>query len=313
MMTFSSPAKLNLFLHITGQRPDGYHTVQTLFQRVDLCDTLDIEPNTTGLITVHDEIADLEPEANLIFRAAQALKQFSHIQQKHPTEHLGASITLNKKIPMGGGLGGGSSNAATTLLALNKLWSLSLTQQQLAQIGLTLGADVPIFVNEHSAWAEGIGEIQTPLSIKPCYYLIITPPCHASTKHLFAHSALNRAVKPLPCPSPHETIDPIDVVSQQHNVFEPVVRSLYPEVNDTLNWLSTYGPAALTGTGSSCFIPFHNQAEADAAYQAALKYWCSDDSLAHNLNTDHTERKTHPTEGKVKMSKYRCFLTKAIA
>jgi 4-diphosphocytidyl-2-C-methyl-D-erythritol kinase len=176
--TWPAPAKLNLFLHITGQREDGYHLLQTAFQFIDRCDQLEFEPNDSGEITLLTPIEGVMDEDNLIVRAASLLKHKADIQQ-------GVAISLQKVLPMGGGLGGGSSNAATTLVALNYLWSAGLSTQQLAQLGLQLGADVPVFVHGTAAWAEGVGEEITAINVDEPWFVVIVPDCHVSTGEIF--------------------------------------------------------------------------------------------------------------------------------
>ncbi len=180
-----SPAKLNLFLYITGQRADGYHDLQTLFQFLDVGDTLTITANNSGVIRLTPEIEGLPVEDNLIWRAATAL-------QKSTKTNFGADIHLNKILPMGGGIGGGSSNAATTLIALNFLWQLNVPTSQLAEIGLQLGADVPVFVHGFAAFAEGVGEKLQPVSPAELWYLVVRPNVEISTASIFTHPELTR-------------------------------------------------------------------------------------------------------------------------
>ena len=238
-MSLPSPAKLNLFLHITGRRADGYHNLQTLFQFLDYSDTLHFSLRQDSTITLTPQLVGVPHEQNLIVRAALTLQQTSSCS-------LGADITLDKILPMGGGIGGGSSNAATTLLALNVLWQLNWSLTQLAELGLTLGADVPIFIYGHSAWAEGIGEQLTPLNLPESVYLILKPACEISTREIFSHPALTRDSLPIKV-----------AASEAHggrNDCESIVTELYPAVRNALSWLRQYGEAKLTGTGSCVFL-----------------------------------------------------------
>ena len=238
-----APAKLNLFLHILGRRPDGYHELQTCFQFVDLCDEISIETRADGLIRRAVEIPGLPAEADLCIRAAKALQSASGAT-------LGADISLAKKIPVGGGLGGGSSDAATCLIALNHLWGLHWPREKLAAIGLKLGADVPVFVHGRVAWAEGVGERLTPLypPLAPteANYLILKPNVFVSTAAVFQDPELTRNSAPI-------TIHGF-LASGGRNDCLGVVRRRYPEVAQALDWLSAYGSARLTGTGACVFL-----------------------------------------------------------
>jgi 4-diphosphocytidyl-2-C-methyl-D-erythritol kinase len=238
-----APAKLNLFLHILGRRPDGYHELQTCFQFVDLCDEITIEVRTDGLIRRAVEIPGLPAEADLCIRAAKALQAASG-------SALGADISLAKKIPIGGGLGGGSSDAATCLLALNHLWGVRWPREKLAALGLKLGADVPVFVHGRVAWAEGVGERLTPLypPLAPmeANYLILKPNVFVSTAAVFQDPELTRNSAPI-------TIHGF-LASGGRNDCLGVVRRRYPEVAHALDWLSVFGSARLTGTGACVFL-----------------------------------------------------------
>jgi 4-diphosphocytidyl-2-C-methyl-D-erythritol kinase len=238
-----APAKLNLFLHILGRRPDGYHELQTCFQFLDLCDEISIEVRSDGLIRRTIEIAGLAPDEDLCIRAAKAL-------QAATGSPLGADIGLTKKIPVGGGLGGGSSDAATCLLALNHLWGVHWPKEKLAALGLKLGADVPVFVHGRVAWAEGVGERLTPLyppmaPIEP-NYLILKPNVFVSTAAVFQDPELTRNSAPI-------TIHGF-LASGGRNDCLGVVRRRYPEVAHALDWLSVFGSARLTGTGACVFL-----------------------------------------------------------
>lgn len=243
-----APAKLNLFLHVTGRRADGYHELQTLFQLIDLTDTLVITVREDGEIERPEGPAEVAPEADLTVRAARALKRASGTR-------LGASLRVRKRIPLGSGLGGASSDAATTLLALNELWGCRLALGELASLGVTLGADVPVFVQGSSAWAEGVGERLTPVELPARWYLIIYPGVAVSTREVFQSPELTRN-------SPLITIRAF-FESGGRNDCEPVVRAYSPEVGDALDWLARWASAQLTGTGSSVFAAFDSAAEAE--------------------------------------------------
>jgi 4-diphosphocytidyl-2-C-methyl-D-erythritol kinase len=241
--TWPAPAKLNLFLHILGRRPDGYHELQTCFQFIDLCDEIAIEPRSDGQIRRGAGAAGVEPEADLCVRAALALKAAAGCA-------LGADISVHKRIPMGAGLGGGSSDAATCLRALNQLWGLHLRPEELAKIGLKLGADVPVFVSGHAAFGEGVGERLTPLypPLAPpeANYLIIKPNVFVSTRDVFQDPELTRNSEPL-------TIHGFLASGGRNDCLE-VVRRRYPEVARAFDWLSSFGTVRLTGTGACVFM-----------------------------------------------------------
>ena len=238
-----APAKLNLFLHIVGRRPDGYHELQTCFQFVDLCDEITLKVRADGEIRRAQEIPGLPADADLCVRAARALKAASG-------SALGVDISLEKRIPIGGGLGGGSSDAATCLVALNQLWNLNWPAQKLAALGLKLGADVPVFVHGRVAWAEGVGERLTPLypPLAPSEpnYLILKPNVFVSTAAVFQDPELTRNSAPI-------TIHGF-LASGGRNDCLGVVRRRYPEVAHALDWLSVFGSARLTGTGACVFL-----------------------------------------------------------
>lgn len=244
--TWLSPAKLNLFLHITGRRADGFHELQTVFQLIDYCDELTFSLRTDGHIFLHTTPnLEFPLEQNLILRAAKLL----HTKTQCP---LGVDIKLYKKIPIGGGLGGGSSNAATTLLALNKLWELNISGHELSQFSLQLGADVPFFVEGKTAWAEGIGEKIQPLELPEKWFVVLIPPIHVSTAKIFSNERLTRDT---PTIKIHQLFS--DAVTTR-NDCEQVVRERYPLIAAGLNWLNQYGIARLTGTGSCCFLSCEN-------------------------------------------------------
>ncbi len=240
MIRVPSPAKLNLFLHITGRRPNGYHELQSIFQLIDLCDWLEFEQTDDQQIQI-EGLSSVDLEQNLIYRAAQILQPYA----KAPS---GLIIRLEKNIPMGAGLGGGSSNAATTLIVLNQLWYCGLNSEQLAELGVKLGADVPIFVHGRNAWAEGIGEHLTFIGLDQKQFIVLKPDCFISTQQLFSQKTLTRDTKPSKFCA--YQIKPSDF----GNNFEPVARSLYPEVDEAMQYLDQFGVAKLTGTGACVFI-----------------------------------------------------------
>lgn len=245
-----APAKINLFLHVCGRRADGYHLLQTVFQFIDLCDTLRFRPRPDGVIERVAALPGVPPEQDLAVRAARLL-------QAHTGTGLGADIAIEKRIPLGGGLGGGSSDAATALWALNCLWDLGLDVETLAGLGLALGADVPVFVRGHAAWAEGVGERLTPIDLPTPWFLLTVPPVPMSTAEVFADPALTRNCAAL-------TISAFLSGDQVVNVCEPVVRQRSREVAAALDWLGAHAVARMSGTGSSVFAPFDSRDEAEA-------------------------------------------------
>lgn len=255
-LTLLSPAKLNLFLHITGRRADGYHELQTLFQLLDWGDELTFTANNSGVVTLTGSDVGVAHRDNLVVRAAHALG---------PPRGAGAEILLRKRIPTGGGLGGGSSNAATTLLALNHLWRTGLSLSDLRELGARLGADVPVFVGGHSAWAEGVGEKLTPVDLPERWFLVLIPECHVSTAEIFSHSQLTRHSSPIKMAAFFE--------GGTRNDCQQVVRALYPEVDKALKLLDKFGEPRLTGTGACVFTSFLTEADARAA-QAQLPTDC---------------------------------------
>lgn len=244
-----APAKINLFLHITGRRADGYHLLQTAFQFVDLCDAIRVAPRGDSLIRRLGEVPGVAPEDDLVVRAARAL-------QAHAGIGYGADITVDKRIPMGAGLGGGSSDAATVLWALNCVWDLGLDADVLAALGLRLGADVPVFVHGHAAWAEGVGEVLTPIDPPAPWYLMVVPPVEVSTAAVFRDPALTRSCEAL-------TIGGFLSGDHALNVCEAVVRRRFPEVGEVLDWLGVRVEARMSGTGSSVFAAFDTREAAE--------------------------------------------------
>lgn len=248
---FPAPAKLNLFLHIVGQRDDGYHELETVFQFLEHSDTISIKPTTNGAIRLLTPIKNVDEQDNLIVKAAKLIKSASN-------SLFGADIRINKILPMGGGLGGGSSNAATVLVALNFLWNTNYSLEELAEMGLTLGADVPIFVRGFAAFAQGVGEKLTPVSPQEHYYLVSKPNCSISTQQVFTAKDLTRNSSKLDIKS-----KPIDtLIEQSHNDCQTLVIKHYPMVAKLLAWLVEYAPSQMTGTGACIFTRFASEKEA---------------------------------------------------
>ncbi|MCE8014569.1 4-(cytidine 5'-diphospho)-2-C-methyl-D-erythritol kinase [Halomonas sp. MCCC 1A17488] len=249
-LVLPAPAKLNRMLHITGRRPDGYHELQTLFQFLDHGDELCLRPRRDGVIRLAPGLSGVPDSDNLIVRAARLLQDETGCR-------LGADIHLTKRLPMGGGLGGGSSDAATTLLGLDRLWQLDLTLDRLAELGLQLGADVPVFVRGHAAWAEGVGERLTPVTLDTPWFVVVHPGIEVATAAVFGAAQLTRNTAPITMARALQGGAP-----SWHNDCEPTVRSLYPQVAEALDWLGRRAPAMLTGTGACVFAWFDSDAEA---------------------------------------------------
>ena len=262
-----APAKLNLFLHVTGRRPDGYHELQTVFQLIDLCDTIAISVREDGRIERPDGPPGVDPEADLTVRAARALQQATGCP-------LGATLRVRKRIPMGGGLGGGSSDAASVLLGLNAVWGCGLPVDALARLGLPLGADVPVFVRGSSAWGQGVGEDLQPLELPESWYVVIHPGVAVGTRDVFQSPELTRN-------SPVITIRAF-FQSGGRNDCEPVVRARFPEVAEALDWLGRFAPARLTGTGSCIFAPCATAIDAERLAARVPDRWTS--YVARGLN-----------------------------
>ncbi|MFI8621908.1 4-(cytidine 5'-diphospho)-2-C-methyl-D-erythritol kinase [Marinomonas sp. NPDC078689] len=273
-MKLPSPAKLNLFLHITGQRSDGYHDLQTLFQLTDFCDTLTFDINEQDSVSISPDIPTLPTSDNLIFKAAELLKPY----RKHA--YHGVNIVLEKQLPMGGGIGGGSSNAATTLLALNTLWQCGLSLQTLANLGLQLGADVPVFVMGTSAFAQGVGEQLQPVELETPYFLIIKPDCHVSTGQIFTDKHLTRDTPPI-------KISHALTLGGRNDCLNVVIKH-NPEVNDAYLWLKNHGDAKLTGTGACLFLTFHNRQDAERLRASTPEKWQAWVCQGCNLSPTHT-------------------------
>ena len=253
---FLAPAKINLFLHITGRRADGYHTLQSVFQLLDFYDTLHIKATKNADIKRVNDLNGVPASQCLCGLAASALQQHTGCQ-------MGVEYAIDKRIPMGGGLGGGSSDAATMLLALNQLWNLSLSREELMQIGLKLGADVPIFIFGQNAWAEGVGELLTSIALQIHYYVVLTPKVHVSTAQVFANSRLTRDTKPLKIADFSRDVDSSSDSGLFNNDLEAVVCEEFPAVASTLLWLNQYGQAKMSGSGASVFVAVNSKQRAD--------------------------------------------------
>lgn len=248
VIPWPAPAKLNRFLHIVGRRPDGYHLLQTVFQFIDRCDLLSFQARPDGLICRQANLPQVSPAEDLSLRAARLLREATGVSR-------GVTIRIDKRLPVGGGLGGGSSDAATTLVALNHYWRTGLSLEQLAGLGLQLGADVPVFISGRAAWAEGIGERLTPLGLDEPWFVVLAPPCPVSTAAVFNDPKLTRDSRPI-------TISAF-VAGGGGNDCEPVVYRRYPEVAAAAVWLSHYGETRLTGTGGCVFAAFPDRSSAE--------------------------------------------------
>lgn len=247
-LTLPAPAKLNLFLHINAQHANGYHELQTIFQFIDYCDELSFTPRSDREIHLHAKIAGVSTHNNLISRAAR-------LMQQHDKKRRGIDIHLKKIIPLGAGLGGGSSNAATTILALNHLWDLRLTLSQLIKLGLQLGADIPVFLQGQACWAENLGEQITPLQLPTPWFVVVVPPVNISTAEIFCDSKLTRD-------TPKTDIS-LSLLETGENDCQPIVMRRYPEVAQALNWLNQFSTAQMTGTGGAVFARFESEAQAN--------------------------------------------------
>jgi len=294
-LTLRSPAKINRFLHICGRREDGYHNLQTVFQFLDLADLMHFKARDDEQIHLTPVFEGLAPSDNLIVRAARLLQNYA-LENGLATCSLGADIHIEKFLPMGGGIGGGSSNAATSLLALNQLWGLFISHEKLAELGLQLGADVPIFIHGHSAWAEGVGEHIQPIKLDESWAILAVPDCHVSTAEIFSHSSLTRdsKIKTIAAfleqgalrsvSQDNENAGNAAVIKQKDlqksfelkaqeqvsegefkNDCEALVRKLYPKVDKAINLLSQFGKAQMTGTGACAFVLLDSKQDAQAA------------------------------------------------
>jgi len=271
-LTLKSPAKLNLMLHITGRRPDGYHLLETVFQFIDLNDYLVFEVNSEAKIRRVESKTPVDATDDIVLKTA-------HLLQKHYQISQGVTYSIVKNIPVGGGLGGGSSNAATCLLALNKLWKLNLSLDELANIGLKLGADVPVFVRGFAAWASGVGEQLTPLELTEPMYLVIHPNITVSTAEIFNAEELTR------------NSDPITIRAFLHgagtNVCEPVARKRYPVIGEALDWLNQFAEARMTGTGACIYAAFDSQEGAERVKSRMPTAWQGFIARGMNRNPVH--------------------------
>ena len=269
-----APAKLNLMLRITGQRDDGYHLLQTVFQLLDWCDWLKFYPLEKDYVRLTSPLKGVPEATDLTVRAAKLLKKYANYRQ-------GVEIEIEKNLPMGGGLGGGSSDAATTLVVLNKLWNLNISCKELMQLGLQLGADVPVFIYGVSAWAEGIGERLQKITILEQWVVIIKPDCHVNTAEIFSHPDLTRDSKII-------TIANFLAGQHQNDCLE-VVRTLNPPVEHALIALSVFSKAKLTGTGACVFAQFDSYESAHNAYNALKTEW--NVYLSKGMNTSRLKNK----------------------
>ncbi len=262
-MTYLSPAKINLFLHVTSKRPDGYHNLQTIFQLLNYCDEISLDYREDGIINRLSGNESIPQDQDLAIRSATILKKMTGSKG-------GVDIGIAKKIPIGGGLGGGSSNAATVLIALNKLWSLNLSKEKLMHIGQNLGADVPVFVNCHSSWGEGIGEILTPITLPKYFYLIVSIDKHISTKEIFTHKALTMS------PVQRKIAD-FSMVSNPHNDCLDAAIHLEGEIEEALTHLDStenhLGIARMTGSGCCVFVAFEKEKDALIANNKLPSQW----------------------------------------
>lgn len=281
-----APAKLNLFLHVTGRRPDGYHTLQTVFQFVDFCDELRFSERQDGEVRRISEVPGVAPDDDLIVRAARRLQAFSGTR-------LGIDIEVDKRIPQGAGLGGGSSDAATTLVALNTLWELGLSLEELAGVGLELGADVPVFVYGRAAWGEGLGELLTPVELDEPWYVVVCPDCEVSTAGVFAAPDLTRTTARLKMPDfLGDGVALVgDVLQRTRNDCETVVRSQFRPVDEVLTWLGGRGQPRMTGTGSAVFVAVASQVDGEQMRRGLPANWRGVVARGSNYSPLHVRRR----------------------
>ena len=256
--SWPAPAKLNLFLHVLGRREDGYHELQTAFQFLEFSDELDFALRDDNEIVRYADYDNVPAQSDLVVCAANMLRELTNTP-------FGVDIHVDKRLPMGGGLGGGSSNAATTLVALNSIIGLNLSVDELADIGLKLGADVPVFVRCHAAWAEGVGELLTPISPREDWYMVVVPDCQVETAEIFDSADLTRN-------TPAITIRDF-LAGAGHNDFEKVVRLRYPEIAEVLDWLDKRYETRMTGTGACVFARFSTQEQANEAARNLPESW----------------------------------------
>lgn len=264
-LVLPAPAKLNLFIHITGRRDDGYHLLQTVFQFLGYSDEITLRLRDDGIIQRIKGLEHIPQESDLCVRAAKLL-------QTATKSSFGVDISIDKNLPIGGGIGGGSSDAATVLQGLNKLWDCGLSDDELAELGLYLGADVPVFVRGFSAWAEGVGEQLTPVELDENWFLVIHPKISVSTAEIFIDKSLTRDCEALKIARFLKG----NTFENFSNVFEPVVRHKYPEIAEAIDWLASFSPltkARLTGTGSCLFASFENEEKAKQVLDQLPKKW----------------------------------------
>ncbi len=264
-----APAKLNLFLHVTRRRPDGYHLLQTVFQLIDFKDMLHFEVRDDGLIRRSTDIPGVPEQNDLIVRAAKLLQSAIQAKGEIASDRLGSNISIEKNLPMGGGLGGGSSDAATTLMALNHLWQGGLSREELMILGLQLGADVPFFLFGRNAFAEGVGESLQKLDTPALWFVIIDPGVAIPTEIIFSSSELTRNTKPIII---------TEIAMSGNNLFgkndlEPVATKQFPIIANAIKWLSNYGDARMTGSGSCVFCGFLQEKQADETLKLVPSHW----------------------------------------
>ena len=282
-----APAKINLFLHILGRREDGYHELQTVFQFLDICDEIEIVATPHGEIRRTTNVSGVEPEDDLTIRAARAL-------QKKGATGLGAAIGVHKMIPMGAGLGGGSSDCAVVLLALNKIWGLGFSVDEMAELGRELGADVPVFVRGRAAWGEGVGENLTPVTLPQSWYLVVVPACEVPTAAVFGAASLTRNSAPTTIPAcfggagnaGEREANILHLLEHTRNDCEALVRERYAPVDAAMRWANEIGPARMTGTGAAVFVPFAREEQARHWAEQVPQGWQS--FAARGLNESPT-------------------------
>ncbi len=258
MKAWLAPAKLNLFLQVVGQRQDGYHLLQTVFQFIDFYDELEFACRNDGRVCQARALPGISEDQDLAIVAARVLQQYTDCRQ-------GVDIGITKRIPTGAGLGGGSSNAATTLLALNELWQLNLDREELAEISHRLGADVPVFVHGYNAWAEGIGEQLTPITLTQAHFVVVIPPIHVSTAEIFANPKLTRDAKPIKIRD--------FLAGTGGNGLQNITCQLYPQVQQALDWLGNYGDAQMSGSGAAVFMAAESARQAAQIVERCPSHW----------------------------------------
>ncbi|HJV28695.1 MAG TPA: 4-(cytidine 5'-diphospho)-2-C-methyl-D-erythritol kinase [Aromatoleum sp.] len=268
-----APAKLNLFLHVVGRRADGYHLLQSAFRMLDWSDTLSFALREDGLVRRVTEVPGVPEEQDLVVRAARLLQQATGTR-------LGADITIDKVLPMGGGLGGGSSDAATALIALNRLWKTGFDREALAQLGLRLGADVPFFIFGHDAFVEGIGEKMQPIELPPAWYVVVAPPVTVPTAEIFSSRELTRNTEPVNIA--------VFAASATRNDLQAVACKLYPEVGAAIDWLAQFAPTRMTGSGACVFAEVGGEMEADEIVKScptSFRAWKAKSLTEHPLTS----------------------------